>query len=367
MARKSDFPLLRLNQHQIPLDALRLGAPFPFATTPFEKNTVAFCQSWLRGDSTFSIHTSGSTGTPKSITHTRAQMLASAQATLAHLGLPNTALALVCIPTQFVGGRMMLVRALEAHLPILALEPQGNPLGRALAAGIQVGFTAMVPLQMEQFLAQSPELVPTLPPTCAILLGGAPVSPKLEQGMQQVPCPVYHTYGMTETVSHVALRRLNGPNQEEYFTLLPGIETELDARGCLRIRGAVTEGQWIQTNDVVRWEKDRSFVWLGRADLVINSGGVKIFTESVEAIIEKRWHQPSRFFLFGIPDNQLGERLVLVVEDEEWPQEKQDEMLARFVGSLPKYHVPKDFLFVPSFEETSTGKVRRQATVNQTR
>ncbi|HAA12013.1 MAG TPA: O-succinylbenzoic acid--CoA ligase [Cytophagales bacterium] len=366
MAINSDIPVLRLNQHQIPLDALRLGSPFPFATTAFEKATVDFCKGWLRGDTSFSIQTSGSTGTPKEITHTRMQMLASAQATISHLQLQATDTALVCIPTSFVGGRMMLVRALALGMPIIALEPKGNPLGRALAAKVPIGFVALVPLQMEQCLEHTPEFLPKLASTRAIILGGAPVSSQLEKALMAVPCPVYHTYGMTETVSHIALRRLNGPGPEKAFALLPGIEAELDERNCLRIKGEVTQGQWIQTNDVVSWKTERSFVWLGRADLVINSGGVKIFTESAEAHISKVWKTTERFFLFGLPDNQLGERLVLVVEGLPWPLAKQEEYLARFVKILPKYHAPKEFIFIPNFKETPTGKIQRKATLNLT-
>jgi len=134
----------------------------------------------------------------------------------------------------------------------------------------------------------------------------------------------------------------------------------------LRIRGKVTQGEWIQTNDVVRWETKESFVWLGRADLVINSGGVKIFTEAVEAAIGKVWNHAARFFLFGLPDNRLGERLVLIIEDTAWSQNQQEEYLARFVKSLPKYHVPKEFIFIPKFKETPTGKIQRKATVDLT-
>ena len=333
-------------------------------TTPFESDTISFLKAWLNGNASFSIQTSGSTGVPKTITHKRVQMEASATATIQALQLSSSHVALVCIPTRYVGGRMMLVRALLQEMPIIAMEPEGNPLARALQEDVPVGFCALVPLQMERFLDESFSVVDKLSSTQAVILGGAPVSPRLEQRLQEVPCPVYHTYGMTETVSHVALRSLNGPQRSEAFTLMPGIDAETDDRGCLRICGAVSNQEWVQTNDLIAWEGDRSFRWLGRADNVINTGGVKVFIETVERTIESLWPKKGqRFFLYGKADERLGQQVRLMVEGEPWRDSEQQGIISKLSDRLPPFHAPKSLTFVSAFVETPTGKINRKATV----
>ena len=354
---------LVLNGHTFVLAELPSESPSTPELSDFERDTLDFCQQWLTGAPSFTIHTSGSTGKPKAITHTRQQMLASAQATVQYLGLVAGMRALVCIPTRYVGGRMMLVRSLETGMRIQALDPRGNPLGRLLAKDEPPHFVAMVPMQLQQFLEETPQLAEQLATTKAIILGGAPVSPTLQSALQVLPCPVFHTYGMTETVSHVALRRLNGPEPEEDFGLLPGIEADLDDRGCLRLRGEVSDQAWVTTNDLVTWTAPGRFRWLGRADNVVNSGGVKIFTEQIENQIEALWSGTARFFLYGLPHPKLGEQLTLVVEGNIWSTEEQQALLERLRQTLPPYQAPKVITFVPTFVETPTGKVMRKQTV----
>ena len=331
----------------------------------FETHTLDFCRVWWQGKRTFSLFTSGSTGTPKKIEHTREQLIASAHATLSFLGLTANHTALVCLPTQYIGGRMMLVRGFESGMPLWILPPENNPLGHALERGWAVGFTALVPLQMERFLQATPHLVSKLADTQAIILGGAPISASLEERLQKVPCPMYSTYGMTETVSHVALRRLNGPERSEAYTLLPEIEAETDDRECLRLRGAVTQDTWIQTNDRIVWTGPRSFRWLGRADHVINSGGIKIQLEEIERRIAETWRKPERFFLWGMPHEQLGETLVCMVEGSPWPASDTTQLLQEWKEQLPTYQAPHRIMFVPTFKETPTGKISRAVTFDQ--
>ena len=186
---------------------------WPEAKTPYEADALAFCRAWLSGQTEFTLHTSGSTGTPKPIRLTRAQMRASAHLTGQTLGLRAGDVALVCLNIRYVAGVMMLVRGLELGLPMTIIEPAGNPLAGFDPANVRFDFTALVPLQLQHILDDTPEKLAILNRMKAILVGGAVVSPALEQALQVITAPIFSTYGMTETVSHIALRRLNGPER----------------------------------------------------------------------------------------------------------------------------------------------------------
>lgn len=330
----------------------------------FEYHTLTFLNAWLAGEQEFTLQTSGSTGTPKSIAHTRQQMIASAQATLTYLQLPADTVAVTCIPTQFIGGRMMLVRAWLGGLPLRAITPQADALHVALQSG-RVGFIALVPQQLEHFLSHHAEELPLLRDTQAIILGGGPVSIPLEEQIIAIPCPVFHTYGMTETVSHIALKRLNGARRQRYFEALPGVTLATDAENRLRIKAPVTLGEWLQTNDVVLLHGESQFEWLGRADMVINTGGIKVNPETLEEKIISWWktnERSERFFILGMPHDTLGEQLVLVIEGAPWSKAKQLETLAALKLHLPQYQNPKSLRFVSKFVETDSGKIKRTVT-----
>lgn len=353
------------------------------------RQVLAFCRDWLRGDSAFRLHTSGSTGEPKPIDLTRRQMEASALATGAALGLEAGQSALVCLPTRYVAGRMMLVRGLVLGLHMTVVEPAADPFA-TLAPADRFDFTAVVPLQL-QTLLDSALVAPAdscfgdaterafayrarLEAMRAILVGGGPVSPALETQISRLGAPVFHTYGMTETATHIALRRLNGPQASDRFYPLPGVELRLDGRGCLAIRGAMTADEWVQTNDSVDLDEDAagrlSFVWLGRWDNVINSGGVKVQVEQVEAAIEAlRVQQPGwplgarRCIVGGLPDERLGQVVTLVVEGEPLSPAAEAALSALLRGVLDRFALPRRFVYVPHFAETPTGKIDRGKTL----
>ncbi|MCX6216050.1 AMP-binding protein [Spirosoma sp.] len=353
---------------------------WPTAQTPYEEEALAFCQSWLQGQQRFTLYTSGSTGTPKPIELTRAQMQASAQLTGQTLGLQTGDRALVCLNIRYVAGIMMLVRGLELGLPLTIIEPSANPLLDFTPAIDTFAFTALVPLQVQTILEQKPEKTQLLDGMKAILIGGAATSPALEKQLSAIKAPIYATYGMTETVSHIALRRLNGPDASELFTALIGVQLGTDARGCLYITSAATNFDLIQTNDVVELLPDAGtgntqFRLLGRADRIINSGGVKIQPEQVEQLISKQLTLESvsnsvlipRFFVTGLPDKRLGQRVVVVceqvaIESQQW--EKIQKIIREKLGA---YAVPKDILPVARFLETPTGKIDQKATIAQIR
>ncbi|MFN8487594.1 MAG: AMP-binding protein [Caldilineaceae bacterium] len=334
-------------------------------------DTLRFCQQWLAGEAHFVVNTSGSTGAPKPITLTREQMIASARRTGETLGLQKGQPTLVCMPTRYIAGRMMLVRGFVLAMPMTVVEPASDPLA-TLPAGAEFAFTALVPLQLQTVLNRPPAYHAILNRMRAILIGGGPVSAALQAQLQQITAPVYHTYGMTETVTHIALRRLNGPTASDAFTPLKGVQLGVDARGCLNIRSDITQEQVVQTNDFVELRADGSFVWLGRWDNVINSGGVKVQVEKVENAIEQVLYAldpqdaaQRRFFVGALPDERLGEKVVLVSEGAPFSPALEASVRDQLKTRLDKYEIPRNFYALPHFAETPTRKIDRKATLAQ--
>jgi O-succinylbenzoic acid--CoA ligase len=329
----------------------------------YEKEVLRFCRHWLAGQARFRLTTSGSTGRPKPITLTRRQMVASARSTGQALGLQAGDRALVCLSSQYIAGMMMLVRGFELGLDLTIVNPAGNPL-RDFPANACFDFTAFVPLQLQQILAESPDKQGILDGMKAILVGGAPISPDLEQQVRTIAGPVYHTYGMTETVTHVALKRLNGPELSDAFMPLPGVEVRLDRRGCLTVKAEMTNNQTVYTNDVAELRPDGSFHWLGRIDNVINSGGVKVQIETVEAAVVEQLHTfaPGRRAVVGpLPHPQLGQAVVAVIEGEPLSPAEQAALQSALHRTLTKYEIPREFYFLSHLPETRTGKIDRVA------
>lgn len=348
---------------------------WPIPKTPYEAEALAFCRAWLSGQTTFTLHTSGSTGAPKPIILTRTQMQASAHLTGQTLGLQPGDTALVCLNIRYVAGIMMLVRGLELGLPMTLIEPAGNPLAAFDPTTDRFAFTAFVPLQLQTILETSPEKLPILNAMKAILIGGAATSPALEKALQVITAPVHATYGMTETVSHIALRRLNGPIASDVFTALLGVELGTDERGCLHITAAATNFERVQTNDVVELADTMHFRLLGRADRIINSGGVKIQPEQVEQVIQNVLSDSglslektsSRLFVVGLPDERLGQRIVVFLENQAIHPTQWASIQTAVRSQLGTYAVPKEFVTVGKFAETPTGKVDQKATIAQIR
>lgn len=336
------------------------------ALTAYEQLCIDFCAEWLNGKETFTLHTSGSTGIPKAIQLTRKQMLASSQATIKALHLKKNDNALVCINTNFVGGKMMLVRSLEIGMNILLQEPSANPL-KSYVYEDKIDFAAFVPLQMQNILEESSELLHLLDTTKAIIVGGAAISLVLEQKIQKLNVPVFSTYGMTETVSHIALRKLNGADRQDFFQVLDDIEIQLNEQNCLQIKGAVTNQEWLTTNDVVELKSENTFVWIGRADNIINSGGIKIQIEKVEQSIDlilQGMNLHFNFFVAGLEDEKLGQKLVLLLETQMISIALQEEIIQQCKTQLTKYEVPKEIFAVSQFQRTQSDKIDRKSTLN---
>jgi O-succinylbenzoic acid--CoA ligase len=334
----------------------------PLPTSEYEQKVSDFCQKWLAGQAEFTIKTSGSTGEPKPIILTRTQIVASAKFTGKTFGLTTGDRALVCLNVDYIAGMMMLVRGMELDLKLTIIEPLGNPF--ANIKNQYFDFLAFVPLQLQN-LVENEKNHEILNSAKAIIVGGAAVNEVLENQLQKIKAPVYSTYGMTETVSHIAVKRLNGINKSENFQVLTGVKIGIDDRNCLNIIAEASNNELIQTNDIVEILNENEFKLIGRFDNIINSGGVKIQLEKVEKIIENevKIMSPKRFFTFGIPDDKLGQKLILFIEGEEVPNEIKETFLKNIQAILSKYEVPKEIYFVKYFVETPTGKVDKKKTL----
>ncbi|MER2996800.1 AMP-binding protein [Pontibacter populi] len=333
----------------------------------YEAKTLEFCRNWLNGVQEFPIQTSGSTGTPKTINLTRKQLESSARKTIKLLNLQPGDTTLVCLNTEYIAGMMMLARGFLAELQMIIVEPISNPL-KLVAEGTLFDFASFVPMQLQKIVQDTPEKIPMLNHMKGILLGGAPVNFTLQRQLQQLSVPVYHTYGMTETASHVALRLLNGPDAADYYDALDNIALGLDNRGCLTINGDVTNNELIVTNDLVELLTPTRFRWIGRVDNTINSGGVKVQSEIVEVAVAEALADIDpmpRFFVTSQPDELLGEHVILVMETEPFTDEQEKELKAQLKTLLRKFERPKKYYYCPAFTETATGKVSKQRTLRK--
>jgi O-succinylbenzoic acid--CoA ligase len=362
----SDF--LRIGNYTLSYDQIRQGA-FPDTLSAYEIQTLIFCQQWLSGQETFTLLTSGSTGTPKSITFHRQQMIASAHMTGKALGLVAGDRALVTLPTQYIGGRMMLIRGFELKLVMTILSPSSLPLS-PFTDDTQFDFLSLVPLQLQNTLAQTPEKIAIFNRAKAILLGGAPISPILEAQLQAIQAPIYHTYGMTETISHIALKRLNTSSRQIHFTVLEGVKISTDDRGCLVIYAPFLNGEPVVTNDVVQLLSPSTFEWIGRIDHVINSGGVKVQAEKVEQVVERVLDKLSlhrRFFVAPLPDALLGEAVTLFIEGSPLSTSQEKSLTDQVNLYLTSYEKPKSIRYISAFAQTASGKLdKRQSIANST-
>jgi o-succinylbenzoate---CoA ligase len=340
---------------------------------------LKFKKLWSSGQDSFTIQTSGSTGIPKEITLHREQLLASAKMTAKAFDLQEGDTAFCCLNIDYIAGMMMLVRAFEIGMDLLVVEPKSNPFVGIekhlylLNANRGRNFFAFVPLQIQTIFEETPVLGEILNSAKAIIIGGASLNESVLGKMQKIYRPIYATYGMTETITHIAIKRLNGSTKDDFFNTLDGVDIKLNENSCLMIKSKVVGNEWITTNDVVEIINGSSFVLHGRIDNVINSGGVKIQLEKIEKIGEeilRKMQIEKQFYIYSLPDEKLGERLILVLENtvENLSQATIDgikiDILKAFKENLPKFEVPKEVFFVEKMIETPTGKIDKIKTIN---
>ncbi len=333
----------------------------------YDKMILTFCGEWLSGVKQFKVYTSGSTGEPKPISLTREQMILSARMTGEALNLKSGDRTLVCLSPQYIAGLMMLVRGLVLELELTIVEPSSDPFESFdLKKVPPFDFTALVPLQMQAILS-NPEHTVFLSKMKAVLVGGAAMAISLQKQIQKMKAPVYQTFGMTETVSHFALRRLSGPNASESYQVLRGVEIGQDERGCLTIQSALINHRTVVTNDMVELVSDKSFIWQGRVDNVINSGGVKVPAERVEAALGQALYEMDvelrEFFVVGMADERYHEVVVVVFTGKPLPAATEKTLKELLAKRLKMYELPKRILYMDSVVRTRSGKIDRRASL----
>ncbi len=340
-----------------------LGHGFVKEGLEHEQAIGNFLLDWSDANETIGVDTSGSTGKPKRILLKKEYMVNSAIATGDFFDLNPGDKTLLCLPADFIAGKMMLVRAMVLGLELDCAEPSSDPLK---SISKKYDFCAMVPLQVENSLKEIDHIK-------ILIVGGAAISGTLKDKLRDISCEVFETYGMTETITHVALRKVNhgtassNPSTalrtgsvENSFRALPDLVFSKDKRDCLVINASKISDGPIKTNDVVNLISETEFEWLGRHDNVINSGGIKLVPEQIEAKLARLISKP--FFVAGLPDEKLGQKLVLIVEgvaDKDVVFQNLTEL-----HSLNKYEVPKEIIWLPKFILTQNGKIRRKENTN---
>jgi o-succinylbenzoate---CoA ligase len=314
-----------------------------------------FLKDWFDDSDFVTVHTSGSTGIPKSIRLSKQSMVNSARMTNQYFQLTNESVCLLCLPVSYIAGKMMIVRAIVSGFHLLAVEPSANPF---INLQESVDFTAITPYQ----LFHSCETLKNKS-VGKIIVGGGPVTSKLELLSENIPSELYETYGMTETCSHIALRRFNGVERSNCFTILDGVSIRLDDRGCLAISAPHLLKEEIQTNDIVELKGAASFRWLGRADSTINSGGIKIHPEQLEKKLEEII--PTGYFISSIPDEQFENCVVLVIESQKYSFQELKKLEVHLEKVLSKYEIPKHIYFLPLFVYSESNKVLRKPTLEK--
>ncbi|MCW5516610.1 AMP-binding protein [Muriicola sp. Z0-33] len=308
-----------------------------------------FLLDWLSASDTLQVSTSGSTGPPKVVRLHKKHMKNSAIATGDYLGLKANDTALLCLPMSYIAGKMMMVRALVLGLDLHYIIPSSSPLKNTAK---QFNFAAMVPNQLKNDIGEIERVQ-------KLIVGGAAISETLKNLIIDKANDIYETFGMTETISHIAMRKLSGGHSQKNFKTLNHIAIATDQRKCLLIKAPQIGVEELITNDMVTIVSDAEFNWLGRIDNVVNSGGVKLHPEKIEAKLES--FCAGRFFVAGEPDESLGEKLVLVVEGD--PEPEQLFAKIRLIEDLEKFEVPRSIHTLPNFVMTSSGKINRKETL----
>lgn len=311
-----------------------------------------FLSEWNNDSPFVHVQTSGSTGAPKPMLAEKRRMLASARITNDFLGLREGDAALLCMSLDYIAGKMMVVRSMERGLKLFTVEPSGHPLNYCQSAidDCKIDFAAMVPMQVYNTL-QVPEERERLMGIRHLIIGGGAIDDALGAELKNFPNAVWSTYGMTETLSHIALRRLSGPEASDWYTPFPSVQVSLSDEGCLVIDAPEVCPECLVTNDIAEIST-QGFRILGRKDNVICSGGIKIQIEEVERHLRPFLRVP--YLISKRPDPKFGEVAVLLTEDS------VDEARQVCERVLPKYHLPRHYLHVDHLPLTETGKPARQ-------
>ena len=314
----------------------------------FRQELFSFLSEWFAPTDTLLVHTSGSTSKPKGLYVEKKHMMESACLTCSFLGLQKEDTALLCMPLKYIAGKMVAVRALVAGLNLLPVTPSGHPLKDMTEAPV---FAAMIPMQVYNSLQVSEERT-ILQQIRHLIIGGGAIDSKLEAALKDFPNAVWSSYGMTETLSHIALRRLNGPEASDWYTPFESVQIRLSKENTLIIYAPKVCEKELVTNDIAEINDKKQFRILGRKDNTINTGGVKVQIEQVESILKEHLSLP--FLVTSTPDEKFGEIIVLLVEGQ-----LPDDIEQTCAQALPPYWRPKHFVPVFKLPLTETGKPNR--------
>ena len=314
---------------------------------------MAFIDEWNNDSAYVEVKTSGSTGEPKRMLVEKRRMLNSARITCDFLGLKPGDTALLCMSTDYIAGKMMVVRSIERRLKLIEVPPSGHPLDNGPWSMVngQLSFAAMVPMQVYNSL-QVPAEKERLMAIRHLIIGGGAIDEAMEAELRSFPNAVWSTYGMTETLSHIALRRISGPEASEWYTPFPTVKLSTNDEGCLVIDAPEVCAQTLVTNDIVELKPDGRFRIRGRKDNVICSGGIKIQIEEIEQALKMYVRVP--YIISKRKDPKFGEIVVLLTEGDT----AQVQTICQQV--LPKYHQPKLYLKIDKIPLTETGKPARK-------
>lgn len=316
---------------------------FISSNVDYQKDIGFFIKDWFNKHPYLIVKTSGTTGKSKEIKIDKSAMINSAIATGEFFDLGKGSKTLCCLPVKYIAGKMMLVRAMVLGWEIDVVEPSSNPLK---VIDKSFDFVAMVPLQVENSLDK-------LNRVKTLLIGGAPLNIQLSSKLIELGSNAYESYSMTETVTHVALKKVG----DKSFSVLPNVKISVDNRSCLIINAPKLNSEELVTNDVIEIISETKFIWKGRIDNVVNSGGIKLFPEQIEEKLVNKIQ--NRFFIAGIPDEIFNEKLALFIEGDEFNFD------ISIFDELDKYEKPKEIFFINKFSETETGKIKRKEIINQ--
>jgi O-succinylbenzoic acid--CoA ligase len=335
---------------------------FPEPVNIFQKEVFDFCRQWHLGKNEFLFHTSGSTGKPKPIHLTRLCMIESANMTKDWLNLQEGDHVLLCLPIEYIAGAMMLVRALVLKLNMVLVDPSQNPL-EGIIEPIKIHLASFVTTQWSTIIQSNVNLSTFFSEVKGILIGGSELTSSVELSTKEIQLPIFQTYGMTETSSHIAFRLIS--SEDAIYQCLKGVQIKLNDHGCLCIKSLSTLNQWIETNDLAKLIHVNQFSILGRKDFVINSGGRKIHPELIEKCCYDFFAQHSilnKIFACGLQDDFYGQKLVLFIESQD-EIHFQLQLIDYLKFKLKSWEIPKQFIVLPEFLYTKSGKIDRPNTL----
>ncbi len=340
---------ITLYGRSIPVKTLLKSPP---ATTGWEKEWLDFLDEWYAPDDSIVVHTSGSTGKPKPIRLSKEFVAASARRTLLYFGLKENDRILHCLPSRYIAGKLMVVRSLIGKLDLHVADPSND---FHLLDTESFSFAAMVPNQVTGIL-DSKNGINRLQQIKKLLIGGSSVPAPLQERLRTISTEVCSSYAMTETATHIAIRRINGEGVDNYYHCMEGIRVSLSEAGCLMISVPGLDEEYLQTTDLAELIDEKTFRVLGRADHVIISGGIKFSPERLEEKLGNVIVQP--FMISSLPDDKLGEQIVLLIEGNENP-EAIPTIKELCLQHLDRYEQPRQIRFIPRLPRTPNGKLLR--------